>query len=139
MFELTIFCTFPVNLNLFQNLQIFFNAVDSKFVTLLLRKTRRVLVFFVYAFQFICSGPESHLQKEEIRVVFKTLTSANQPWASLTRYLPRGDLHSFWELQQVQGWHRRLSRTLTSGSPFPDSAGPSGPEALGLTELFLST
>lgn len=75
--------------------KIFFNAVDPKFVTLLPRKTRRVLVFFVYASQFICSGPESHLQKEEIRVVFKTLTSASQPWASLTRYLPRGDLHSF--------------------------------------------
>lgn len=73
-----------------------------------------------------CSRPESHLQKEEIRVVFKTLTSASQPWASLTRYLPRGDLHSFRELQQVQGWHGRLSRTLTSGSPFPVVLDPQG-------------
>lgn len=41
-------------------------------------------------------------RKKKFELFFKTLIF-NQPWASLTRNLPRGDLHSLQELVQVQG------------------------------------
>lgn len=82
----------------------FFNAVDPV-CDIVTEEDKKGFSLFCLFFSLSAVDLNHFCRKKKLELFFKTFTSTNQPWASLTRYLPRGDLHSFWELQQVQDWH----------------------------------